>query len=240
MRPEIEKIARDFTEDIRKLYGKKLISLFLYGSAAGEDYIPGKSDINLLVVLEEINVGDLDLYLKIKKKWERKKVVTPLFLTEDYIRRSLDVFPIEFLDLKEKHVTLYGRDLLAELTIDPANLRLQIESEIKGKLLRLRQSYMELEGKPGKVKKLLDIALSSLTPAFRNLLRLVGEEVPLSKPEILEKIAKRFGLDSDLFSRWWRLKTGEMKASTAEIRKLFGEVHEEIEKLMDIVDGLKV
>ena len=240
MRPEIEKIARDFTEDIRKLYGKKLISLFLYGSAAGEDYIPGKSDINLLVVLEEINVGDLDLYLKIKKKWERKKVVTPLFLTEDYIRRSLDVFPIEFLDLKEKHVTLYGRDLLAELTIDPANLRLQIESEIKGKLLRLRQSYMELEGKPEKVKKLLDIALSSLTPAFRNLLRLVGEEVPLSKPEILEKIAKRFGLDSDLFDRWWRLKTGEMKASTAEIRKLFGEVHEEIEKLMDIVDGLKV
>ncbi len=240
MRPEIEKIARDFTEDIRKLYGKKLISLFLYGSAAGEDYIPGKSDINFLVVLEEINVGDLDLYLKIKKKWERKKVVTPLFLTEDYIRRSLDVFPIEFLDLKEKHVTLYGRDLLAELTIDPANLRLQIESEIKGKLLRLRQSYMELEGKPEKVKKLLDIALSSLTPAFRNLLRLVGEEVPLSKPEILEKIAKRFGLDSDLFDRWWRLKTGEMKASTAEIRKLFGEVHEEIEKLMDIVDGLKV
>ncbi|MCD6087302.1 MAG: hypothetical protein J7K11_04995 [Candidatus Hydrothermae bacterium] len=240
MRPEIEKIARDFTKDIKKLYGKKLVSIFLYGSAAGEDYIPGKSDINFLVVLEEINVGDLDLYLKKRSKWERKKVVTPLFLTEDYIRRSLDVFPIEFLDLKEKHVTLYGKDLLAELTIDPANLRLQIESEIKGKLLRLRQSYMELEGKPKKVKKLLDIALSSLTPAFRNLLRLVGEEVPLSKPEILEKIARRFALDPDLFGRWWRLKTGEMKASAAEIRKLFGDIHEEIEKLMDIVDGLKV
>jgi len=240
MRPEIEKIARDFTEDIKKLYGKKLISLFLYGSAAGEDYIPGKSDINFLVVLEEINVGDLDLYLKIRRKWERKKVVTPLFLTEDYIRRSLDVFPIEFLDLKEKHITLHGKDLLAELTIDPVNLRLQIESEIKGKLLRLRQSYVELEGKPKKIKKLLDIALSSLTPAFRNLLRLVGEEVPLSKPEILEKIARRFGLDSDLFARWWKLKTGEIKASAPEIRKLFGDIHEEIEKLMDIVDELKV
>ena len=240
MRPEIEKIARDFTEDIKKLYGKKLISLFLYGSAAGEDYIPGKSDINFLVVLEEINVGDLDLYLKIRRKWERKKVVTPLFLTEDYIRRSLDVFPIEFLDLKEKHITLYGKDLLAELTIDPVNLRLQIESEIKGKLLRLRQSYIELEGKPKKIKKLLDIALSSLTPAFRNLLRLVGEEVPLSKPEILEKIARRFGLDSDLLARWWKLKTGEIKASAAEIRKLFGNIHEEIEKLMDIVDELKL
>ncbi len=239
MLEEVRKIAEQFTEDIKQLYGDKLVAVILYGSGAGDDFIPGKSNLNFLIVLNEININDLEKYIKICRKWEKKRVVVPLFLTDDYIKRSLDVFPIEFFDLKEKHVILYGKDILAELEIDPANLRLQIESEIKGKLLRLRESYIELEGKPKKIRRLLEVALNAFTPAFRNLLRLVGEDVPTSKPEILMRIAERFNLDREIFKRWWELKTGT-KFSDADIKYLFGQLHEEIEKLMDIVDELKV
>jgi hypothetical protein len=39
------------TGDYQKVFGKDLVSLILYGSAAGGHYVKGKSDINLLVVV---------------------------------------------------------------------------------------------------------------------------------------------------------------------------------------------
>ena len=58
-------------------------------------------------------------------------MINPVFFTEDYIIRSTDVFPIEFLDMKENHVTLYGKDLFEAIAVDTKNLRFQCEQEIK-------------------------------------------------------------------------------------------------------------
>ena len=51
------------TQDYLKVFGRELVSLILYGSAAGGSYIKGKSDINLLLVLTQEGIDKLRMHL---------------------------------------------------------------------------------------------------------------------------------------------------------------------------------
>ena len=86
----------------------------------------------------------------------------PLVLTPAYIRSSVDVFPIEFLDIKENSILLTGVDLLKEIAIDLSRLREQCEREIKGQLVRFRGSFLEVEGDRKGMEQLVIKAISSL------------------------------------------------------------------------------
>ena len=111
----------DFTQSLKNIYGQGLISVILYGSAASGEFADRQSNLNLLVVLD--NAG-LDNLSKVSRVINGRKfqLLRPLFFTEEYIRGSLDVFPIEFLDIKENFAVLYGKENLSDLPVDTINL----------------------------------------------------------------------------------------------------------------------
>ena len=71
----------------------------------------------------------------------------PRFFTTELMNQSSDVFPIEFLDIRTTHVILHGTDPLADLEIRRDHLRLQCERELREKLMRLREGYVEAHGR---------------------------------------------------------------------------------------------
>ena len=86
-----------YLEKMSDIHGDNLISVFVYGSAAGENYIPKNSDINSVFVFKDLKFQALKSSLKVISKGICKKIAAPLCLTKDYINSSLDVFQIEFL-----------------------------------------------------------------------------------------------------------------------------------------------
>jgi hypothetical protein len=48
-----EEIFPEITADFQKIFGEDLVSIILYGSGAGGDYVPGKSDLNFLITLTD-------------------------------------------------------------------------------------------------------------------------------------------------------------------------------------------
>ena len=48
---EIRQTLRSFVADVSKLFGSSLDGVILYGSAARGEYLPGRSNLNLLMVL---------------------------------------------------------------------------------------------------------------------------------------------------------------------------------------------
>jgi hypothetical protein len=49
------------------------------------------------------------------KKFGRKRIAAPLIMTPEYIDTSLDVFPIEFFNIQQLHLTVYGDDIWLDL-----------------------------------------------------------------------------------------------------------------------------
>jgi predicted nucleotidyltransferase len=233
-------IVPGIVDDYKQLFGDDLVSIILYGSAATGEYIPGKSDINFMIVLSERGIDALERTFKVIARWQKRNVATPLFLTEDYIRTSLDAFPVEYLNFQKAYEVAYGKDILKDLTIDRRFLRLQCEREIKGKLLLLREAFLETQGRGRHLQQLVAQSVRAFIAIFCGLLYLEGKELPRDSRQVVRQVCETFELDHVLFERLLDISEKKMKPGAAEMTGLFQSYLREIRSLWKRVDRLDV
>jgi predicted nucleotidyltransferase len=233
-----EDLFPEVIEDYRELFGDDLVSIILYGSATGKDYRPGKSDINFMIVLSETGIEELHKALGTVEKWRKRRVATPLFLTKFYVETSTDVFPIEYLNLQSNHRVVYGEDVLKDLSFDSELLRLQCEREIKGKLLLLREAYLESAGKAKALKDVISRSVGAFTAIFKALLFLRGEEVPAETRELIKTTCSVFDLESSVFERLLDIKLEEEKSRNEEMQKIYRDYLREIRALSKRINAI--
>jgi hypothetical protein len=235
---EVEQVLQQFVRDVQGLYGGDLVAVFLYGSAAAGEHVPGRSDINVLVVLRQLTPALLRKAASHLRSWRRQGFATPVFFDPESLHDSLDVFPIEFLDMQERHRTLLGPDLFAGLHIERRNLRLQCEQELRGKLMKLRQSYVESAHAPADLERVLMAAASSIVVLARTLLRLGGGDPGGGADAVLEKAQARFAVSTTALRQACQLKRGQIRLAGSGLEAQYREVLEEVQGLLRVVDGL--
>ncbi|MDI6782316.1 MAG: hypothetical protein QME49_09485 [bacterium] len=224
------------------IYAANLKTIMVYGSAAqGEDFVPGHSNINLLVVLNEITLLDMKKGAKLVSMGKKQKKIVPLFLTLQHIDTSSDVFPIEFMEMKENHVVVYGNEIFDSIVIHSENVRLQCESTLKGQIIKLRQGYFELMAKPELLKRLMIDSLTGLMPTIRNILRLKGEmAVAIKKDEVISQLKEAYGIDTAPLLTVLHSKLGMEKLANSMVESVFEQYLNVIQFLVIAVDELKL
>ena len=143
---------------------------------------------------------------------------------------------MEFLDIKENHVVLFGEDVFDDMVISPVNLRLEIERELKSKLIRLRQSFIMTGGNEGKMKELLVRSFSTFIALLKGGIRLYGKTAPSKKADIIAAAPSELKLDKAVFTQVLSLKEEKAAMKSGEIEVLFGKYMAEIERVADIID----
>jgi len=194
------------------------------------------SNINLLIVLKDAGLANLK---KITKTLKEKKfnILNSLFLTPDYIRNSTDVFPIEFLDMKENYVLLFGEDILKDLQVDIKNLRFQCEQELKAKLILIKKFYLRNRSKYA-LRSFLFKSMNSVLHILRNLVRLKGKAPAYLKEVVLKDIYQEFSINIQPFNKILEAKKGNQRLSYQETEDLLFVFVTELEKIINIVDRL--
>jgi len=231
-------IIKDYTADWQAAFGHDLEAIILYGSGARGAYVAGKSDINFLVIVSPAGMSKLRQAAELTEKWRQQAVATPLLLTRDYIHASLDSFPIEFLNLQRHHRVVFGQDLLADLTISPQNLRLQLEREIKGKLLHLREGLLGAGDNRDALQNLLARSLKDFSARFEALLFLKSETIPPTRKEVFQKAAHLAHLDGGFIEKLFRLSESTGRAYRDELWQLAESYITQIEKLSIFIDQM--
>jgi len=234
--PEIPESVREtlrpYLAQVRTLFGNALEAVILYGSAAGGEYLPGRSNINLLILLARQDTNLLKQYAALHKRWKKEQIVVPLFLTQEELKSSLELFPLEYLEIQEQHVLLAGRDPFPEIRIDGRNLRLQCEQELRGNLLRLRQRFVEGGAGMEAITILLPLSLTALLPCLRGLLRAAGKPVERSSDGVLKAVQQQWDVDCSALHDVLNLKRGIIGPGPAEAPRLFERYAETIEILV--------
>lgn len=233
-----KEIFPEIIDDYKSLFGDDLVSIILYGSATGKDYRPGESDVNFMIVLSEEGIEHLDRAFKIVAKWKKRRVAIPLFLTRVYVETSMDVFPLEYRNFQRNHILVYGEDILMNLSFNPKFVRLQCEREIKGKLLLLRQAFLETGGKGAALKGVMGQSIQAVLAIFEALVFLKGQEIPQEKRGIIKATSAAFGMDGDLFQKILDIKEQKIKPGDTQIKEIFQKYLREVRKLSIIVDAL--
>ena len=236
---DVRETLRSYLTDVMALFGPSLETVILYGSAARGEYLSGRSNINLLMLVAKHDIGALRRYGKEHRRWSKEHIVVPLFLTEEELRSSVALFPLEFLEIKEQHVLLAGRDPFPTLAIDVRNLLVQCEQEIRGNLLRLRQRFVEGAGKPETVEILLPLSFTALRPCLRGLFRLLKIPIPRMTEALLESLQPGLGVDPVTFQDVLHLKRGLISPGPLEMPRLFERYVSSLQTLIERVEQLK-
>ncbi|TMJ17680.1 MAG: hypothetical protein E6G94_01765 [Alphaproteobacteria bacterium] len=106
-----------------------------------------------------------------------KGIALPLLLDDEYLTTSCDVFPLEILTLMRTCDLLWGdSNPLDGLVLDQDNLRLEIEQQLKGKVLHLRQAYLGGAGDKRSLRSLMLDSSAGFEEIMRGLLALAGRE----------------------------------------------------------------
>jgi len=227
----------ELVERLRRVLPSGLHSVILYGSAAAGDHVQKRSDYNVLVVAERLGVAELKALAPVSAAWARQGNPPPLLFTPERLRKSADVFPLEILDIKQSRTVLLGDDIIEGLEVSGANLRLELEHELKGKLIQLRERYLERGGKSRAVVELLVKSYSTFSVLFRGALRLFGADVPARKADVIQVLSRHIDFDADVFETVAALRVGEMRTRDVDPDVLFERYLRAVEQVVDAVDN---
>ncbi len=225
-------------EQLNHAHAKNLISIVLYGSAVIGERQEERSDYNILVVLDRITPADLRAAHSVVDQWNREGNPLPLYFTQEEMRRASDVFPIEFLDMSRVHKVLHGLDPFESLEIPRANLRHQLEYELRGKLIRLRELYIPMSNDSERLSALMVDSLNSFVVLFRHVLSLLSEEPPVTKLETLVHLRKKLGLDVTPLLKVLELGQQKQVLSPDQATEFFAAYLSAIEATIRRVDEL--
>ena len=213
-------------------------SLHITGSAVTEDYNQRLSDINSVLVFKQMDLSLVEALAPLGNKFRKQKIAAPLIMTPDYIQKSLDVFPIEFLNISLFHQTVFGEDIFKDLAIERAYLRLQCERELKVQLIGLRQGYLGSLGKPKTLTDGFVGAVAGYISLFRGIIYLLGHEVPSSSQDVISTLQDASGITLVVIKRILEAKQNPGKMPKEILNRIFEDCYTAIEKLGDMVDEI--
>jgi hypothetical protein len=239
LNPAAAERFKPFQEEILKHHNKILHSITITGSALTDDFDSETSDVNSVFALHAMDLEFLEFLAPLGKTYGKKGIASPLIMTPEYILKSLDVFPMEFLNIRLLHDTIFGEDLFKNLVIDRSDLRLQCERELKVRLIGLRQGYLSSSGNAKILTDLFVNTIAGYIPLFRGIILLLGKEPPLKNQDVLTVLSEISGIDTQVFKTVLKQKKQKTKMMLKQLNAIFKDYYFAMEKLGDITDGIK-
>ena len=201
----------ELVSQLQLAYGAGLRSVVLYGSAVAGEYNPKKSDYNVLVIVDSLPLERLRAVAAVSKAWAEGGNPPPMTFTSSEWRASADIFPMEYADILERHRVLFGNPPFDGIRVAPSDLRLEVEQQTMGKLLRLRQATMGAGGDSRLQLEVLEKSLSTLMVIFRGISRLHGQVPSQDYEELTRQLAQRAGFVPEPFIKVIRHVRGTEK-----------------------------
>lgn len=182
-------------------------SAVLFGSVARGEHVEGRSDLNLMLIIERADPPTLRSLHDAFAAWRKASRTPPILITRDEWARAADAFPIELCDMKSAYRVVRGPDLVIGAALDRRDLRRALEHELRGKLLRLRQAYVAHASDPAALGQLAAESAATVLLLLRCTLSVAGRLVPPAADAAAVEAAGLMGFPAAAVQAAVRLRT---------------------------------
>ena len=180
--------------DLARVLGNRFVSLVAYGANTSAAFATA------------LTADDLDALSVLVDHWHRDGLATPLVMTVDELRRSLDTFPLEYQAMIDHHIVIAGRDPFSGTAVSPEDLRRACESHARGHLIHLRQGWLQSAGHDEHLAELVERSAAPLRALLASVARLDGAHAD-SPADLAAFAERRIGLPRDLIEAVLALET---------------------------------
>lgn len=223
-----------FIEELKNTLGENLLSVIAFGSQANVE--DAKSNLNLMIVTNELTAENLYDISKPVKKWVKGKNPIPVIMNRDEWYSSFDVYAIEYADIRENYRIIYGEDLVPTICINKYFLRLQCESELKNLLLKYKNNFLMNVKSDREMKKLLNNVIKTLLVIFRSVLRLHDSAVPYRAVDIIEFASNYLSFNKIVMSKIAKVRYENEEYTKQELLFIEAELVKDIQNILKQVD----
>ena len=179
---------RQYADLVCGLAGANAKALTLFGAIAAGSFDTARHTVHNVLVLEKVDLAILRRLAEHGAKLGKARIAAPLIMTPEYVKASLDTFPLEFIEIKLRHVTIFGEEYFDGLEFDDGHVRLQCERELKTILIGLRQGLLAAAGRR-KVISAIEVDVGEgLMRTLRGLLWLKGKKEGMPALRVLSEI----------------------------------------------------
>lgn len=227
---EMREPIRRYADLVREIAGDHARSLTLYGAIAAGTFEPDIHTAQNVLVLDAVDLRGLRTLAEHGSTLGKSNIAAPLIMTPEYIRDSLDTFPLELLEISQQHLVVFGDDLFANLSFDESHMRLQCERELKSILIGMRQALLAAAGREEFVDAIEANVAATLMRTLRGMLWLKGTRDAQPAAAVVEQAEK-------LVNRQLAGVRLAIKTRTTHDWDHFESLYHDVEKLGETVDA---
>lgn len=229
---------QELSAALQAVWGTHLKSVIRYGAAAVGDNSTVPADQFILVVLDAVKAPLLALAADPICQWVKKGHPMPFIFDELTFTQSTDIFPIDYLNMQDHHEVLWGSDVLQDIQIDHRHLRLQCESEMRGKLIHLKSEFVLNCHKPKKLLELMIYTLSDFDRVMTGILHLLKQSPGGGRRQVVTQLAKSADFQTDIFLELYDIHDGKKEnADTSQIQQKFEHYLTALQAITRFVDN---
>jgi nucleotidyltransferase-like protein len=233
---QIDDKVEEFVKRCREAAGSNIEAIILFGSSVSGDFHPGLSDFNLFCLLRDGSFAALQALAPVAKWWNGQKQPPPLCMTRRELERSSDVFAIELLDMVQHHRVLFGEDVLKGLHISTHLHRVQVEYELREKLVLLRQHVLLAADSNSRLWDVLLHSAPSFATLFRHALIAVSGGAPSGRREAVQKLSEQVAFDPSAIQTILDVRERRSDPKKLDVNDLCARYLAAIEKVTAVID----
>ncbi len=151
--------------DCRRVFGGRFVAVVAYGSAEA------------LVFATRVDASDLEALSALTETWHHDGLATPLVMTPDEFRRTLDTFPLEYQAILDRHELIAGAVPFDGVRISPDDLRRACEIQARAHLIQLREGWLEAGGHTEELAELIERSAAPLRALLTSIGRFNGRAI---------------------------------------------------------------
>jgi hypothetical protein len=209
-------------------------SLVLYGSAARGDWDASRSDVNLLLVVNDASPDALRRLTPAVAKWHQAGFTPPLIIGREEWHAASDVFPVEITDMRLSHRMIAGPDPLVDLTVNPDELRRALEVALRGKSVRLRQAWVRFGDQAPVLGGFAAASISELLVLMRCIAQWLGRDPGATPTATITALAPELGDGAATISEFTQHRR-DKEWSVSPVQ--FASYLDAISQLINLVDN---
>jgi predicted nucleotidyltransferase len=216
-------------DDLEKALGDNLAALVVYGSAARGGYVPGESDIDVIIVLDDTSLPQLKAIAEPLRRARYSGRVESMIVKRAHIAPAADVFPLLYDDLRQRNVLLSGTDVFSTLVIADSHRRLRIEQELREARIRMRRAVTDALGSEATIAGAVGRKVKQIRSPLHALMCLKGQQCDDRLEPVLAAAGQAYGIDTRPLTR----VAAEPEAAHTALRNLLDLAIEDVDRLPD-------
>lgn len=239
-KPSIAETLESLKQALVDSFGDRLVAIIKYGShvSIDSDQPPQPGKIRVLIVVDQLDASHWERVSTAFENIKGRATIAPMLMTRNDLHASTDVFPITFIEMQRQYEVIHGDDVLKDLKIQQAHLRLRCEQELKNLSLRMQSTCLMHHASPYRLKNALTQNYESFVRAIGGAACLIDKSNVVDEAGLIDLAVEEFKLDRDTLTNVKALVESDAKQDAAWIQALYIAMMSAVESAATCVDQM--